>query len=403
MKEVLARFGGNFIVSSFVPALAFVAASMIVFDPIIPPDLIEKMQNALQPFGESGIILLASTIVLGFTLHSLNTFIYKMLEGYRVLARLPWLKKRQIRKCEKLELRLDEVKVEMDEIKERLIDYTNKHDLVKNLLHHTAKELSRDLSDEDGEEIARIENLFRFCVEQIRFLNLKIQESDSRLSELEDERYYIMAERQLYFPLRKEGFLSTRFGNILRAAEAYAGDRYGIDAVRLWPRLVHVIPESYYEKVEQSNNGLAFLVNCAVLSLLFGLLSVLSAIYQCYILSLAKAGKDKWMYFIHIDSEPTVYRERIYIYVAIFIFALFASFIFYRGSFPVVMQYGNMIRSSYDLFRMQLLQALHSELPEDSEHEWDTWRRLSEFVAIGEQLGPLSLEYQISAESLDNS
>jgi hypothetical protein len=403
MKELLSGFSANFIVSSFIPALSFTAASMIVFDPIIPPGLTAKMRNTLQPFDESGIVLLVLTIVLGFTLHSLNTFIYKMLEGYRVLARLPWLKKRQIRKCEKLESRLDEVEAEMAEINQRRTDYEDKRHHIEQIRQRTEKELQNVLPGENGDERAANETFIHLCVKQIRSLDLKVKESDNRLSELENERYYIMAERQLYFPLRKEGFLSTGFGNILRSAEAYAGDRYGIDAVRLWPRLVHVIPESYYEKVEQSNNGLAFLVNCAVLSLLFGLLSVFAAIYQGYILGLARAGEDKWMYFVHIDREPIVYQQRIYIYVAVSLVALFASFLFYRGSFPVVIQYGNMIRSSYDLFRMQLLKALHLELPEDSEEEWDTWRSLSEFVAIGEQLGPLYLKYQISAESSDNS
>jgi hypothetical protein len=343
--------------------------------------------------------------VLGFTLHSLNTFIYKILEGYYLFARIPWFKRRQLRKYEKLESELLEVEGEIIELLNKIEH--NQAQVVQ--LNEISRGISKNLNSifllGSRRKREGLEEQLSCVSEQIRNLQLRIEENEDRLQQLEDQRYYIVSEMHLRFPLSKDAILSTGFGNILRAAETYPEDRYGIDAVRLWPRLVYVIPESYYEKVDQSNNGLAFLVNCSILSLLMGLMSVLAAIYQLY-LRLGKSGKVGLMYFIvkdDIEYNPGVYLERICYYCVIFVFTLVMFYIFYRGSLPLVMQYGNMIRSSYDLFRMQLLEELNLELPEDSVREHDLWSKISEFIAIGERRGALIFDYQLITEGSDNS
>jgi len=349
MKDFINKFGSNFVVSAFVPSLAFVAMTMVIFKPIVPPELLNSIKNTFEPFEQSGILLLALTIILGFTISSLNTFIYKVIEGYFILARFPLSKNRQLRKFNKWKQQLEAVE---DKI----------------------SEMERSEEPDKG-----------------------------HLSRLEDLRYYIVSEMNLRFPLREDGILSTGFGNILRAAEAYTADRYGIDAVRLWPRLIHVIPDSYYEKVEQSNNGLAFLINCSVLSLLFGFLCGLASGYQYLVWQLALQHKTEVLYFIPINRLPYIYHQRIYIYSAIFVVTLICSFVFYKSSFPLVMQYGNMIRSSFDLFRFQLLKQLNLKLPEDLSQEYDLWSKVSEFIAIGEYRGSFSFEYQTASDKVERA
>jgi len=349
MKDFINKLGSNFVVSAFVPSLAFVAMAIVVFKPIVPPDLLNSVQNTFEPFGQSGILLLALTVILGFTLSNLNTSIYKILEGYSLLARFPLGRNRQLRKFNKLKQQLETVENEITQMEQ------------------SAK------PDED------------------------------HLSRLEDLRYYIASEMNLRFPLKEEAILPTAFGNMLRAAEAYSADRYGIDAVRLWPRLIHVIPDSYYEKVEQSNNGLAFLINCSILSLLFGFLCMLASGYQYLVWQLALQDKTEVLYFVRINYPSRVYCERIYIYGVIFVVMLVFSFVFYKGSFPIVMQYGNMIRSSFDLFRFQLLKQLNLDLPKDLDQERDLWSKISEFIAIGEHRGTLSFEYQIATDKAEKA
>jgi hypothetical protein len=264
MKDVLSKFSGNFIVASFIPALAFISLSMIVFEPIIPDALLTKIQNNLNPFGEGGIFLLTATIVLGFTLHNLNTFIYKIFEGYYAFIRPPFGKKLQEIKYKKLNSKLEKSKIKIDYLeKERGI-----YQQLTRRFQESASKIERELNSEPVQahkwKCERLKSLLNKIREQIQDIQIKIQENKESLEKHRNERYSILSEMQLRFPNRKKNFLPTSFGNILKAAEAYPGDRYGIDAVRLWPRLVHVIPETYYEKVEQSNDGLAFLVNCSV-------------------------------------------------------------------------------------------------------------------------------------------
>jgi hypothetical protein len=320
MQSYLEKMGSNFLVAALIPSLAFVTAAMVIFGPIMPPGLAGRLLSAFDPLGEQGALLLALTTILGFTLSCLNTFIYKILEGYSLLARLPgsrWLQRRRVRR---LKNQLDEVEGKISKLEEQNPD-------------------------------------------------------DARLQELEDQRYYIASELDLRFPPEKQAVLPTRFGNTLRAAETYSATRYGIDAVRVWPRLVHVIPKEYYEKVEQSNNSLAFLVNCSVLSLLCGILCGLAAGYQHVIKQCALLGREELLYFIPIDSSLIrIYSQRTFIYLVMCMLMILASWLLYRASFPIAVQYGNMIRSSF-------------------------WRKISEFIAIGSRRGPLRFEYQFATDN----
>jgi uncharacterized membrane protein len=169
--------------------------------------------------------------------------------------------------------------------------------------------------------------------------------------------------------------------------------------VRIWPRLIHIMPQEYYEKIEQSNNGLAFLINCSILTLFLGVLSLLAAGYQWLVRHYALSGKTELLYFIPVDAKLTeIYHQRILIYLGFFVIMSLASRLFYRASFPIAIQYGNMIRSAFDLFRFDLLRQLNLALPKDSGMEHDTWKKVSEFIAVGEYWGPFDFEYQIAAD-----
>ena len=81
------KMGSNFLVAAFIPSLAFAMIAMVVFSPILPPGPVTRLTNTLTPLGQPGLLLVVFTIVLGFTLSSLNTFIYKLFEGYVILER----------------------------------------------------------------------------------------------------------------------------------------------------------------------------------------------------------------------------------------------------------------------------------------------------------------------------
>jgi hypothetical protein len=182
----------------------------------------------------------------------------------------------------------------------------------------------------------------------------------------------------------------------LRAGESYSGSRYGIDAVPMWPRLIHVIPDSYFVKVDQSNNHLAFLINCSLLSLFLALLCCVGSLYQYIILKCATIGQTFPIYFIKADPKlVSIYQQRIVLYLVCSIMSFLWSWLFYRATLPIAEQYGNMIRSAYDLFRFNLLEQLKLHLPLDSEEEYQLWQKVSEFITIGPDGRPLIFYYNV--------
>jgi hypothetical protein len=51
------------------------------------------------------------------------------------------------------------------------------------------------------------------------------------------------------YPTRPEDYMPTRLGNILRAAEGWPTDKYGLDAVKCWPGLWLVLPEATRKEI----------------------------------------------------------------------------------------------------------------------------------------------------------
>jgi hypothetical protein len=47
------------------------------------------------------------------------------------------------------------------------------------------------------------------------------------------------------YPMRAANVMPTRLGNVLRAAEDHALDRYGINAIVVWPRLYVLLPDKF--------------------------------------------------------------------------------------------------------------------------------------------------------------
>ncbi len=338
VQGLLDKVSGNF-VAAFIPSLAFVTVAMVAFAPIFPPRVLERLQTPF--FEQPGLLLLVMTLVLGFTLSSLNTFIYKLFEGYILLEGLQFLKQRQRIKAKRTRAQIEKRKKMLSRLEDRGVQ-------------------------------------------------------SQRVQQLKEEQQRLAAIYQQEFPTLDTLVLPTRFGNIFRAAEDYSGDRYGIDSVAIWPRLIHVIPPSYYDKVESSNNGLAFLINCSLLSLLLALLCVLASSYQYLVLQLKNAGFTEVLYFLPINLESKIYSQRIMLYLVGCAIMIVCFFFFYRATLPVAQQYVALLRSTFDLFRFDLLRQLRIAPPEDSPSERDKWRKISEFITRGDSFGPLHFDYQVS-------
>jgi hypothetical protein len=146
--------------------------------------------------------------------------------------------------------------------------------------------------------------------------------------------------------------LPTRLGNVLRAAEENAGAPYGLDLVTLWPRLYAILPERTAALVDDQRNQLDMAVRFWVT---FGVATVVSTglLYR----------HGWWL------AVPAV--------------TLVLTWVCYRGAIASALVYGLGIRTAVDLYRFDLLRALHLPLPEDRESEKQTNAILSEFLRQG--------------------
>jgi hypothetical protein len=322
----LEKLGSNFLVSAMVPSLAFVLTSILVFDPILK--IAAAFQNPLGAYQLIGIglIVFIFTVIIGFTLTALNTYFLKMFEGYVTPLPIRFLYKRgqRIHRLKAYNLIADQ-------------------DKLKNEILH--------LQEQEG-------------------LSPKLE---GRLETLKDEYYMSVANYSLQYPLDPKDVLPSRFGNTLKAAENYSGDRYGIDGVHFWPRMVHVIPTDYKLSIDNTRNELSFLVNMSILSVSFSSLCVLATFYFMWTAN-------------PVGGDPAVVVEffsRVTKYLIAAAFGFLSFGFFYNASIFSVGSFGLMIRSSFDLFRMDLLRKLELKRPKDSIEEFDAWQSLNELIVLG--------------------
>ena len=149
-----------------------------------------------------------------------------------------------------------------------------------------------------------------------------------------------------------ERVLPTRLGNILRAAEDRAGAPYGLDAVTVWPRLYPLIPDGFRERLDNQRLQLDLSVRYSV--------TFLGTAVGCLILLYAHG----WWLLLPLGF-------------------LFLAYITYRGALAAALLYGQGIRVAFDLYRFDLLQALHLPLPATLAAEYAANRILCDFLRQG--------------------
>jgi hypothetical protein len=335
MQSFLEKVLSSLVIAAFIPALMFILTASIVFYPLAPTGLTKDFKDL---FGQPSLIFLLLTVILGFTLLNLGNLISRFYRGYALLERLPFSCFFEKRRAKRL----------------------------------------REKIKKTQDEIQRLESM---------------DVAGDVLEALKDQHYNCCRYLEETFPPEGKTVLPTQYGNTLRAAETYSAVRYGLDAVLIWPRLLHVIPSNHYERIDETHHQLAFFINCSFLSLVFAALCLFSSGFQYAIYRLAAMGQSSPVYFISIDLSSKVYQQRAILYLVVFIAALFSFWLFYRMSISLAQQYGNMYRGAFDLFRFELLKQLRQPLPQDSEDEWDTWRKISEFMMYGDRYGPLFFEY----------
>jgi hypothetical protein len=168
-----------------------------------------------------------------------------------------------------------------------------------------------------------------------------------------------LSERQLRnaldrFP-RDPGLVKpTRLGNLLAAAEEYSYQLYQLDAVLWWPRLAPLLPSKFRSEIDGALTPVLALLN---LSLGFTILGIGGG--------------------VAILLSPVAWWWG----VLVLVIGLLVAWTCYSAAVNRVVDYGNLIRVSFDLYRQNILQQMHIPVPDNLQSERLLWTALNHWVS----------------------
>jgi hypothetical protein len=188
-------------------------------------------------------------------------------------------------------------------------------------------------------------------------LRAEIREADASgeeekvLVELENKRDALLRKKAEEFPSDPSRLLPTAFGNALRAFEDYPSDMYEVDSIVVWVRLLAVIPKDYRDLLGTAKAQADFWVNLWLLGWLFAIEYLVMSIYSLQLRMI-------WVPFVSIA------------------FALIAA----SSAKSAAIQWGDYVKSSFDLFLPKLHTKLKLPQIDKIKDERALWTRFSQMV-----------------------
>jgi hypothetical protein len=155
----------------------------------------------------------------------------------------------------------------------------------------------------------------------------------------------------------EDRLLPTNIGNVIAAFEEYPNDRYGMDAIALWSRLVPVLEkQEFLDHVTQEKAIFDFLLNmCVVIAVLGVELTYRASFLGNVILALGT--------LLVVSITCTVLWEGMYI---------------------AARQWGTVVRVAFDLYRHDLAEHLVLRPVTTFGEEYEQWQAISRFYLYGD-------------------
>jgi uncharacterized repeat protein (TIGR01451 family) len=174
--------------------------------------------------------------------------------------------------------------------------------------------------------------------------------------------------------------LPTHLGNVIRAFETYTLRQYGaVDTIVLWPRLQAVLDPAVAQALDAAQTPFNFMINSSFLALVLALLSAGFGI----IWSPPESGAHyrPWM-------GQTV----------LFLVVFYLSYV---GAINRAYEWGNQIKSAFDLNRLNLLTKLGYDIkPNDLAEERRMWNVINYKFAFPDERTYPDLPYRTSSTTL---
>ncbi len=175
-----------------------------------------------------------------------------------------------------------------------------------------------------------------------------ISEQKEFPARLRSQRIRLMQMIVQRFPDDERWLLPTSFGNTIRAFEVYSRIMYGIDSIPGWYRLLGVIPDNFRKFIEESEAQVNFWTNICLLGCI---------IIAEYIGLSIFAARASFFWILGI--------------------AIFIIVIAYTKARNASIEWGNWVKSSFDLYLSDLRKKLN--LPDSSNRaqEKQLWSKFS--------------------------
>ncbi|HKO55219.1 MAG TPA: hypothetical protein VJ276_05030 [Thermoanaerobaculia bacterium] len=172
-----------------------------------------------------------------------------------------------------------------------------------------------------------------------------------------------------------EFVLPTRLGNVIRSFEMYPQRQYEISAIPFWPRFAARIKSEHAQMID----GAKALFDVTIhLSFLAGATAALLIVISC------------------IFPTPFLTWPLFGWWAARLGISLCLAWFFYRGSIARAMEWGNLVRSAFDLHRHDVLKDLGFEPPPgDLISERAVWKDLSARFDVGDPPNARELHYDL--------
>jgi len=161
---------------------------------------------------------------------------------------------------------------------------------------------------------------------------------------------------------------STAMGNVAQSMQAYALTRYQMNLNTFWGRMQPGMQgnKDFYSQLQDTKVQLDFLVSCTWL---------------------CASSSVLWMTTLLISGSSAI------LFAAAAIGGPLASYFLYFLATKNYSVFAELVRTGVDLFRFQLLQALHIALPNGIRDERATWAALQKVSTFGSEVVDLSYQH----------
>lgn len=190
-------------------------------------------------------------------------------------------------------------------------------------------------------ELEKLDDEYRKCYEDKKEFPVKSR----------TRRNQLMRQLAEEFPDQEEYLLPTPFGNVLRSFEIYPRVMYGFEAIDGWGRLLAVIPKDYIEIIDAARSQVDFWIN-------MGLVLILLQI--------------EYISLVFIFGNPLNWW-------IVLLFIVLGTIAPLRAT-SSAREWGDFIKSAFDIHRFKLLESLGIETPKDRDEEKLLWRKYSQAI-----------------------